>query len=177
MSENTNTTHGQQEQKSGSEMLMDRLQSMKRKNESYALHSQEARTKREELIIVDEKKPGNGIRRIIELTLEPTKMGLLGKKTRLDQDEYIDALQKMIMEEKDSWEELRMKDQIRLTRDYIVADTIIKHCINNNLVENITDNMKESYSISYAQRSSESGQLIGEAITVILKELEGIGYE
>lgn len=177
MNENTKETYGQNENKSGSEMLMDRLQSMKRKNESYALQSQEARTKREELIIVDEKKPGNGIRRIIELTLEPTKMGLLGKKTRLDQDEYIDALQKMIMEEKDSWEELRMKDQIRLTRDYIVADTIIKHCIKNNLVENISENMKESYSVSYAQRSNESGQLIGEAITVILKELEGIGYE
>lgn len=177
MNENTNTVEPKEEVRNGSQMLMDRLQSMKRENQSYALHSQEARTKREELIIVDEKKPGNGIRRIIELTLEPTKMGLLGKKTRLDQDEYIDALQKMIMEEKDSWDELRMKDQIRLTRDYIVADTIIKHCIKNNLIENISESMKENYSISYAQRSSEGGQLIGEAITVILKELEGIGYE
>lgn len=161
----------------GSEILMNRLQSMKRPNESYALKSQEERTRRDELIQIDEKKPGNGIRRILELTLEPTKMGIVGKKTRLTQDEYIDAIQRIINEESDSWEELRMKDQIRLTRDYIVADTIIKHCIENNLIEKISESMKQNYSLSYASRSDVDGNPIGEAITVILTELEGIGYE
>lgn len=171
MNENVN------ENVNGSDILMSRLQSMKRPNESYALKSQEERTRREEMILVDEKKPGNGIRRIIELTLEPTKMGILGKKTRLNQDEYIDAIQRIITEESDSWEELRMKDQIRLTRDYIVADTIIKHCIDNKLITDISESMKKNYSLSYATRADEKGSMIGEAITVILTELEGIGYE
>lgn len=174
MSEYTNNS---KEELSGSALLMNRLQSKKRNHSSFAKQSQEERTRQSELIYIEEKKPGNGIRRIIELTIEPTKMGLLGKKTRLSQDEYVDAVSRFIDEESSSWEELRMKDQIRLTRDYILADTMIKHCIDNELISNISETMKSTYSLKHATRSDGQGGFIGEAMTVILSELEGISYE
>lgn len=169
--------HTVKTEQNASEILMSKLQSMKQKKVSFALHSQEERTKRSEIIQIEEKAPGNGIRRIVELTLEPTKMGILGKKTRLDRDEYLDAIGRMLQEEQDSWEELRMRDQIRLTRDYIMGETMIKHCIENNLITDITEQMKNNYSFKYGKRSDVDGQMIGESLTVILTQLEGVGYE
>ncbi|MGF0347747.1 hypothetical protein ACQR3P_29325 [Rhodococcus sp. IEGM1300] len=159
----------------GTKMLLDRLESMK-KTKNYSLDSQEAQTEGSEIIKIREGQPGSGIRKQIELTLEPTKMGILGKKTRLTQEEYLDAISRFIQEESDSWEELRMKDQIRNTRDYIVAETMIKHCVKEGLIEEPSREMLETYTIGFEMRANGKNEVIGEAVKVILKEAEGLTY-
>lgn len=166
---------GRMSKENGTKMLLDRLHNMK-SPESYSLHSMEEQTEQDEIINVSIGAPGNGIRKKIELTLEPTKIGILGKKTRLTKEEYIDAIGRALVEESDSWDDLRMKDQIRITRDYIVAETMIKHCVKEGLIEEPSKEMLETYTVGFETRVNRKQELIGEVVKVILKESEGLTY-
>lgn len=138
-----------------------------KKNLNNLHHSYEMEQNKE--LVKVEKKSDGGIENI-DLILEPDKFDELSSKTRLTLEEYINAINEFIEGEEDDWESLRLKDQINMTRDQIVAAIIIKYA-KEELKLNL-DNMNGT-DISYNKRFGKNGEYLGEAIIVSLTRLSG----
>lgn len=135
-------------------------------NESQVQEVQENK----DLIKVISKSEG-GVE-LIDLILEPNKFEELSSKKRLDFDEFCDAINTLIDDEEDDWNTLRMKDQVNMTRDRIIEDTIVKYAKEEL---NINTDAVSGREISYVKRFGEQGEYIGEAITVSLTKMPQMG--
>jgi len=101
----------------------------------------------------------------IDLILEPNKFNEFSSEWRLTHEEFVETINQLAKEEKREWSELRMKDQINITRDAILEATILKYAkekLGYN-IENISG--KE---INYSKRYDLKGNYMGESIIVTL---------
>lgn len=131
---------------------------------NFSTKSQAKELKENKDLIRIERSSEGGIE-IVDLTLEPNKFDELSSTTRLTFDEFCDAINDVIEEEEDDWKSLRMKDQINMTRDKIIAETIVKHAREEL---GINTEHVSGQEISYNKRFDEDGSYLGEAITVSL---------
>ncbi len=138
---------------------------------NFMRESQAAEMEQNDKIVIMESKTDKGIQNI-DLILEPNKFDQLSSKVRLSYDEYCDVINDLIEEEESEWDELRMKDQVNITRDAIIQATILKYA-------------KEEYNISkekytgidnnYIKRYDVEGRFLGEAIVVTLTSIPMMG--
>lgn len=128
------------------------------------LESQAEEMKNNDKIIIMNKKAENGIENV-DLILEPNKFDELSSKCRLTFDEYCDVINSLLDEEEKDWHELRMKDQVNLTRDAIIKATILKYAVEHY---NIDLKRYSGTDTNYIKRYDENGNFIGEAIIITL---------
>ena len=117
----------------------------------------------DKLVIFKKKTDG-----FIELILEPNKLNELSSACRLTQDEFIESIDEFIMNEEDSWDDLRMKDQYDGPRDMIIKNTILKYAQEEY---GINRNNYDGVSIAYTPRINENKELIGDQIIITLTKL------
>lgn len=110
---------------------------------------------------------------IIYLKCEPTLQKKLGREARLTSSEYVAAIHRFLKEEESEWEDQTMQDMIMGTREYIIAESIIKYARQEGIVE-IDAGMASMYTIQREKRYSEGKQFIGEAIIVALQKPMGL---
>ncbi|MBR3119679.1 hypothetical protein [Oceanobacillus profundus] len=122
--------------------------------------------------LVQVKKSSEGGTEVINLILEPDKYEELSMKTRLTFDEFCDCINTFIGSEEDDWDSLRMKDQINLSRDEIIAETMIKYAKEELKIDTDKATGRE---ISYAKSYDEQGVYAGEIITVSLTNMNQFG--
>lgn len=103
----------------------------------------------------------------IDLILEPNMFERLSSECRLTADEYVDAVERFMESEQKDWHELRMKDQINMTRDEIIKDTILKYVREHN---DIKREDFDGIEISYNKRY-QNDQYIGEAVIITMSKL------
>lgn len=116
-----------------------------------------------ELVILNRKTDG-GIT-TIELSLEPNKFDALGSECRLDFEEFCDVINSLVEEEEKEWDELRMKDQVNITRDKILEATILKYAKEKY---NLKREEFNGMDLSYVKRYDEIGRFLGEAVSLTL---------
>jgi hypothetical protein len=104
----------------------------------------------------------------IDLILEPDKMNELGSECRLSFDEFCEVINAMVDEEEKEWHELRMKDQINVTRDRILEATIMKYAADKYKIQREQFNGSD---INYIKRYDGEGRFLGEAIIVTLTSI------
>lgn len=135
--------------------------------------SQAAEMDQNEKIIIMHNKTDKGVQNI-DLILEPNKFDELSSKVRLTFDEYCDVINELIEEEEEEWDELRMKDQVNITRDAILQATIMKYAKDEYNIH------KENYSgvdINYMKRYDTEGRFLGEATIVTLTSIAMMGVK
>lgn len=118
-------------------------------------------------IITIDFKTGEGAK-TIDIILEPTKLDELGTVCRLNLEEYIEAVNEFIDSEKESWNSLRMKDQINGVRDKILEKTILKYAKEKHGLD------LENYNgtdVNYIKRYDKDGKYLGEAIIITLTSI------
>lgn len=115
------------------------------------------------IVIVEDKG-----QHFLDLILEPDKLERLSSECRLTQEEYVDAIERFLDSEGADWKELRMKDQINLTRDEIIKDTMLKFV---NEKHGINRKDFNGIEISYNKRYDKTGTYIGEAIILSMHKL------
>ena len=133
--------------------------------------SQAAEMEQNDKIVIMKCKTDKGIQNV-DLILEPDKFDELSSKCRLTFDEYCDVINELIEEEEAEWHELRMKDQINLTRDAILQATILKYAKEQYNI------LKEDYTgidINYIKRYDTEGRFLGEAVIVTLTAIPMMG--
>lgn len=124
-------------------------------------------------IIIMHSKTDKGIQNI-DLTLEPDKFDELSSKVRLTFDEYCVVMNDLIDEEEDEWDELRMKDQVNITRDAIIQATMMKYANEEYGIH------RENFSgidINYTKRYDAEGRFLGEATMLTLTAIPMMGMK
>lgn len=134
-------------------MLRERLE----RKHSFQAEGHENELKNNESIVIVEDKGQH----FIDLILEPDKLERLSSECRLTQEEYVDAIERFLDSEGSDWKELRMKDQVNLTRDEIIKDTMLKFVKEKHNIDRKDFNGIE---VSYNKRYDKDGSYIGEAI-------------
>ncbi|SFJ65133.1 hypothetical protein SAMN02799624_05382 [Paenibacillus sp. UNC496MF] len=131
------------------------------------LNDQESNNK---LLVLNQRTDG-GIT-TIDLILEPNKFDQFGSEVRLTFEEYCEVINNLVETEEKEWHELRMKDQINITRDAIIEATMIKYA-----AEELKLN-KDHYSgrdINYEKRYDGEGRFIGEAVIITFTMVSVLG--
>lgn len=160
----------QEPAKTASELLIDGLmKNESRRDLSYEIQKEKLETK--EIVSVSSRTL-NG-QDVTYLTTEPTMFQQLSKKCRLSSTEYVKAIHRFLQEEQSIWDDNTMQDMISKTSEYIIAETMIKYAEDNNLVE-ITDEMKDHYTIQFSKRYEEGKKLVGSAIIISLMQPIGL---
>lgn len=134
-------------------MLKERLS----KKHSFQAEGHASEMEHNDAIVIVEDKGQH----FIDLILEPDKLERLSTECRLTQEEYVDAIERFLETEGSDFKELRMKDQINLTRDEIIKDTMLKFVKEKHEIDRKDFNGIE---ISYNKRYNQEGHYIGEAI-------------
>ncbi|WAT23614.1 hypothetical protein O0R52_21700 (plasmid) [Bacillus halotolerans] len=145
------------------EMMTNRIKKIGNKR-NFMLESQAKEMNENNKIVILVSKTDKGIENI-DLILEPNKFEELSSKVRLSYEEYIDVINDLVEAEEAEWDELRMKDQVNITRDAIIQATILKYAQNEY---GIDKNKYSGISINYDKRFDEEGRFLGEATTVTL---------
>lgn len=138
---------------------------------NFMRESQVEEMKQNDKIVILQSKTDRGIQNV-DLILEPNKFDELSSKVRLSFDEYCDVINGLIEEEEEEWHELRMKDQVNITRDAIIQETILKYAREEY------DIIHKNYSgidINYVKRYDGEGRFIGEATIVTLTSIPIMG--
>ena len=155
------------------EQVQERMRKIGGRKKNFMRESQAAEMEGNEKIIIMQAKSDKGIQNI-DLILEPDKFDQLSSKVRLSFEEYCDVINELIEEEEDEWHELRMKDQVNITRDAILQATMMKYA------DEEYDIKKENYSgmeISYTKRYDTQGRFLGEATTLTLTAIPMMGVQ
>lgn len=140
------------------------LKSRREGNKSYALESHAAEMENNKKTVILNKVSNNHI----HLVLEPNKFDQLSSECRLTSEEYIDAIDALLTSEEKEWHELRMKDQVNMTRDEIIKETILKYSKEHFKIDKKDF---DGVDINYSKRYTEGGTFVGETITVSLHKL------
>lgn len=156
----------QKKEPTASELLIQGLRDNKIRKD-YTYETQAEKLKSKHIVSVD-RRTSNNIE-IIYLTAEPSKFSVLGRETRLTSAEYVAAVHRFLTEEESYWSDLMMQDMILRTKEYIIAETMIKYAVENNLIEMTEEeSSKKQYTIQLSKRYAEGKKFLGEAITVAL---------
>ncbi len=132
------------------------------KKRNFALESQQQEMQENDKLIVLVEKSEGGITNI-DLILEPNRFDKLGSECRLTHDEYCEVINKLVDDEEDEWDELRMKDMVNLTRDAIIEATIFKYAKEHYEIEK---SQLTGSTLDYNKRYDEQGRFLGEAVIV-----------
>lgn len=154
-----------------SEKIAKRIGSKTHRDYNYMRESQLAEMEQNDKIVILHKKADRGIENV-DLILEPNKFDQLSSKVRLSFDEYCEVINELIEEEESEWDELRMKDQVNITRDAIIQSTIMKYAKDEYGID------KEFYTgkdINYLKRYDDQGRFIGEATILTLTKIPMMG--
>lgn len=126
------------------------------------MESQQTESKEDEKLVKMSKKSEQGVTNI-DFILEPEQFDELGRTCRLTFDEFCAVMNKIADEEEAEWDELRMKDQVNITRDAILEATVLKY-------------VKQEYGLdpekftgrdlNYNKRYDSEGRFIGEALII-----------
>jgi len=111
---------------------------------------------------------------VLEFILEPRQWDALGTNCRLTVDEFADTITDALTQEANDWHELRMKDQIHLTRDAILEATIIKFVKQENPLLVIPEGVAKS--MQFVKRFTPEGSFLGEAVMVTLLSVQSFGW-
>jgi len=130
---------------------------------NFAMESQTHELETNDKVITIHEKQEAGIR-TVDLTLEPDKFDQFGSQCRLTYDEYCDAINSVLEAEEKEWHELRMKDQVNLTRDALIEATIMKYAKQEY---GIDPSMYTAKDLNYVKRFS-NGKFLGEAVVITL---------
>lgn len=166
------TSNIQIQEPTASELLIQGLRDNKiRKDYTYETQAEKLESKQ---VVSVNRRTNNNIE-IIYLTTEPSRFSQLGRETRLTSAEYVAAVHRFLTEEESYWSDLTMQDMILRTKEYIIAETMIKHAVENKLIE-MTDeeSSKKQYTIQLSKRYAEGKKFLGEAITVALMPTGGL---
>ncbi|HDX9674054.1 hypothetical protein P4I85_13485 [Bacillus cereus] len=137
-----------------------------RKN--FMRESQAAELENNDKIVILDKKADKGIE-TVDLILEPDKLDQLSSKCRLTMDEYCGVINTLIEEEESEWDDLRMKDQINITRDGVLQATILKYAKEEYGID------KDNYNgtdFNYIKRYDKQGGFLGEAMVLSLTAIQ-----
>lgn len=137
-----------------------------RKN--FMRESQAAELENNDKIVILDQKADNGIE-TIDLILEPDKLEQLSSKCRLTFEEYCDVINTLIEEEESEWDDLRMKDQINITRDALLQATILKYAKNEYAIDKDHYNGRD---FNYIKRYDKQGGFLGEAMVLSLTAIQ-----
>ncbi|WP_410988543.1 hypothetical protein [Bacillus cereus] len=137
-----------------------------RKN--FMRESQAAELENNDKIVILDQKADNGIE-TIDLILEPDKLEQLSSKCRLTFEEYCDVINTLIEEEESEWDDLRMKDQINITRDALLQATILKYAKNEYAIDKDYYNGRD---FNYIKRYDKQGGFLGEAMVLSLTAIQ-----
>ncbi|MCD7910907.1 hypothetical protein KC480_05130 [Bacillus velezensis] len=140
---------------------------------NFMLESQAKEMSENDKIVKLVSKTDKGIENV-DLILEPNKFEELSTKVRLSYEEYIDVINDLVEAEEVEWDELRMKDQVNITRDAIIQATILKYAEKEY---NIDKSNYSGVSINYDKRFDEKGRFLGEATTVTLTAIALMGVK
>lgn len=138
---------------------------------NFMKESQAEELKNNKKIVILKQKTDNGIQNI-DLILEPNKFDELSSKCRLSFEEYCDVINNLLDEEENDWDELRMKDQVNITRDAIIQATILKYAKEHY---DIDPDKYSGIDINYIKRYDEKGCFLGEATIVTLTYIPMMG--
>lgn len=153
------------------EKFNERMRKIGGRKKNYVLESQQEEMQGNDKIVIMQVKTDQGIQNV-DLILEPDKFDKLSSKVRLSFEEYCDVVNDLIEEEEDEWDELRMKDQVNITRDAIIQATIMKYASEEYNIQ------REDYSgvdINYTKRYDEDGRFLGESTIVTLTAIPMMG--
>jgi hypothetical protein len=153
------------------ERIAKRIGTKTNRDYNYMRESQLAEMEQNNKIVILHRKTDRGIDNI-DLTLEPNKFDELSSKCRLTFDEYCDVINSLIEEEEKEWNELRMKDQVNITRDVIIQATILKYAKEEY---DIQQSHYSGIDINYFKRYDEQGRFLGEATIVTLTAIPMMG--
>ncbi len=140
---------------------------------NFMRESQAEEMEQNDKIIIMDSKTDKGIQNI-DLTLEPNKFDQLSSKVRLSYDEYCDVINSLIEEEEAEWDELRMKDQVNITRDAIIQATILKYAKEEYKIDS---EKFTGIDINYTKRYDMEGRFLGEATIVTLTAIPMMGAQ
>lgn len=129
---------------------------------NFALESQQNERQVNDKLVIMNMKAEGGITNI-DLILEPDKFDTLGSECRLTFDEYCEVMNKLVEAEEKEWDELRMKDQINITRDAILEATIMKYAKEHY---NLNPEVFTGKDMNYSKRYDDLGRFIGEAVII-----------
>lgn len=153
------------------EQVHERMRKIGGRKKNFMRESQAEEMESNDKIVIMHTKSDRGVENV-DLILEPNKFDELSSKTRLSFEEFCDIINDFIEEEEADWNELRMKDQVNLTRDAILKATIMKYA------ETEYDIHKENYTgidINFTKRYDTDGRFLGEAVTVTLTSIPMMG--
>lgn len=137
-----------------------------RKN--FMVESQAAELENNDKIVILDKKTDKGIE-TVDLILEPNKLDELSSKCRLSFEEYCNVINTLVETEEKEWDDLRMKDQINITRDALLQATILKYAKAEYGID------KDHYNgtdFNYIKRYDTNGSFLGEALVVSLTSIQ-----
>lgn len=134
---------------------------------NFMLESQASEMEQNDKIVIMNRKAEQGIESI-DLILEPDKFDHLSSECRLTFDEYCEVINSLIEEEEEEWHELRMKDQVNITRDALIKATILKYAKQEY---NLDESRYSGMDINYMKRYDEQGRFIGEATILSLTSI------
>jgi hypothetical protein len=150
-----------------SDQFARRIGSKNKRDYNFMRESQLAEMEDNYKTVILHRKNDRGIE-TIDLILEPNKFDELSSKVRLSFDEYCEVINQLIDEEEAEWDELRMKDQVNITRDAILQSTMLKYASTEYGIK------KEDYSgtdINYLKRYDAEGRFLGEATMLTLTRI------
>jgi hypothetical protein len=131
---------------------------------NFMLESQQNEMQENDKLVAMNTKSEGGIT-TIDLILEPDKFDALGSECRLTLDEYCNVVNEFIEDEEKDWHELRMKDQINMTRDYILEATVLKYAKEHY---NLDRKQFNGSDLNYVKRYDDQGRFLGEALVITL---------
>jgi hypothetical protein len=131
---------------------------------NFMIESQQNEIQNNEKLVICNSKSEGGITNI-DLILEPNRFDALGSECRLSFDEFCDVINQCIDEEEKDWHELRMKDQVNMTRDAIIEATILKYAKEHYDLDRKNFNGSD---LNYVKRYDGEGRYTGEAIMISL---------
>jgi|GEM_PF-3374100 len=156
--------------------MIEQLQQKSRRigaKKNFMRESQAAEMEQNNKIVIIQTKSDKGIQNV-DLILEPDKFDELSSKCRLTFEEYCDVINELIDEEEQEWHELRMKDQVNMTRDAIIQATILKYAKEEY---NIDKSQYAGIDINYTKRYDTEGRFLGEAVIVTLTAIPMMGVK
>lgn len=153
------------------EQVQERMRKIGGRKKNFILESQQAEMEGNDKIVIMQSKTDKGIQNV-DLILEPDKFDRLSSTVRLSFEEYCDVMNDLIEEEEDDWDELRMKDQVNMTRDAIIQATIMKYAREEY---NIHRDNYSGIDINYTKRYDGEGRFLGEAVIVTMTAIPMMG--
>jgi hypothetical protein len=153
------------------EQVQERMRKIGGRKKNFILESQQAEMEGNDKIVIMQSKTDKGIQNV-DLILEPDKFDQLSSKVRLTFEEYCDVMNDFIEEEESEWDELRMKDQVNMTRDAIIQATIMKYAKEEY---NVDKSNYSGFDINYTKRYDGEGRFLGEATIVTMTAIPMMG--